>query len=224
MVDTGINRLGLSMEDLGDPAIGGLAVHTVHSHLACADESSPMNARQQALWTEATLHIGKCEASLANSAGIALGSAFHGHLTRPGLALYGGIPRAELADAIRQVASPQAAIIQRRNLNPGESVGYNATFTAPRAMPAAVVSLGYADGYLRSRGPGGYLVSAGRRLPLLGKVSMDMVVVDLTQAPELGEGDWLDVPYSLPEVAEHSSLSQYELLTVIGRRLRANPV
>ena len=220
MVDTGINRLGVPLADIGDPAIAALEIDVLMSHLASADENSALNAVQLARFR------GVCEAvparrrSLANSAGIALGPDFAFDLTRPGLSLYGGVPRSELQGAIRQVAFPQAAVIQVRQLAPGDSVGYNATFTARSPMRAGVVSLGYADGFLRSRGPGGALRHGAARLPLLGKVSMDMVVVDLTQAPEAREGDWLDVPFDLPEVARASGLSQYELLTTLGRRFR----
>ena len=220
MVDTGINRLGVPLADIGDPAIAALEIDVLMSHLASADENSALNAVQLARFR------GVCEAvparrrSLANSAGIALGPDFAFDLTRPGLSLYGGVPRGELAGEIRQVAFPQAAVIQVRQLAPGDSVGYNATFTARSPMRAGVVSLGYADGFLRSRGPGGALRHGAARLPLLGKVSMDMVVVDLTQAPEAREGDWLDVPFDLPEVARASGLSQYELLTTLGRRFR----
>jgi alanine racemase len=156
--------------------------------------------------------------SLANSAGIALGEAYAFDLTRPGLALYGGVPRPELAGTIRQVAFPQAAVLQLRDLSPGDSVGYNATFTADRPLRAATVSLGYADGFLRCWSAVGGLLHDETLLPLLGRVSMDMVVVDSTAAPGLREGDWLDVPYSLPEASAQSGLTQYELLTLLGRR------
>src|SRR5690606_12843639 len=158
--------------------------------------------------------------SLANSAGIALGQAFAFDLTRPGLALYGGIPRPEFAGEIRQVAHPQAAVLQLRDLSPGDSVGYNATFTADRRMRTATVSLGYADGFLRCWSGRGALRHGGAVLPLLGRVSMDMVVVDCTAVPELREGDWLDLPYHLPDSAARCDLSQYELLTLLGRRFR----
>ena len=105
-----------------------------------------------------------------------------------------------------------------RELQPGDSVGYNATFTATRPMRAATVSLGYEDGFLRCWGARGWLEHEGAKLPLLGKVSMDMVVVDLAAAPGLKEGDWLALPYALPEAAELSGLSQYELLTLLGER------
>src|SRR3546814_3762259 len=115
------------------------------SHLACADEDSDMNARQLAAFRSMLPLVPHQRASLANSAGIALGSDYAFDLTRPGLALYGGVPRAELAPAIRQVAYPQAAIIQLRDLEAGQSVGYNATFTAAAPLPAGVISIGYAD-------------------------------------------------------------------------------
>ncbi|WP_324263045.1 alanine racemase [Altererythrobacter sp. H2] len=218
MVDTGINRLGVSTDELGDPAIAALKVGTLMSHLACADEDSPMNARQLAHFRAAAALVPARARSMANSAGIALGSDYHFDLTRPGLSLYGGVPTGALAGHIRQVAFPQAAVIQRRQLSAGDSVGYNATFVADRPMPVAVVSLGYADGFLRCWGGKGGLALQGATLPLLGRVSMDMVVVDATAAPDLREGDWLDVPYDLPQASAASGLSQYELLTVLGKR------
>jgi alanine racemase len=218
MVDTGINRLGLPMSELGDPLIGELQVDILLSHLACADEDSPLNALQLQRWMEARRQIAHRRASLANSAGITLGPDYHGDLTRPGIALYGGVPCAALAGETSQVARPEAALIQVRQLGPGDSVGYNATFTADRAMLLGVVSLGYADGYLRCWSGKGLMRHQGRPLPVLGRISMDMTVIDLTAAPDLGEGDWIEVAYQLPEAAAVSGLSQYELLTGLGRR------
>ena len=220
MIDTGINRLGVPLAAIGDPTIAALEVDVLMSHLAFADEDSPLNSTQLARFHEVCAAIPAQRRSLANSAGIALGSDFAFDLTRPGLSLYGGIPRGELASDIRQVAYPQAAIIQVRELMAGDSVGYNAAFTASGSMRAGIVSLGYADGFLRARGPGGALHHGSARLPLLGKVSMDMIVVDLSAASDLREGDWLDVPFDLPEVAQACGLSQYELLTTLGRRFR----
>ncbi|QYU70502.1 hypothetical protein J4558_10455 [Leptolyngbya sp. 15MV] len=111
-------------------------------------------------------------------------------------------------------------MIHLRDLSPGDSVGYNATFTADRAMRAGVVSLGYADGYLRCWSGRGALRHGEARLPVLGRVSMDMVVVDLSAAPDLREGDWLDVPWHLPDAARVCGMSQYELLTGLGGRFR----
>jgi alanine racemase len=219
MVDSGINRLGLPMDALGEEVLGKLDVDVLMSHLASADEDVQLNAKQLARWEAARQAIPHRRASLANSAGITLGDAYHGDLTRPGLSLYGGIARAELAEHIRQVARPMAAIMQVRQLAAGDTVGYNATFTAPTAMRVGVIALGYADGYLRCWSSGkGAMLSEGRRLPVLGRVSMDMTVIDLTATPDLGEGDWVEADYSLVDGAKASGLSQYEMLTLLGRR------
>ncbi|MCB2088180.1 MAG: alanine racemase [Sphingomonadaceae bacterium] len=220
MVDSGINRLGIATHEIADPLIARLEIDTLMSHLASADEDSPMNARQLAAFRQVVQHLPARRTSLANSAGIALGEDYAFGLTRPGLALYGGIPRPELEGVIRQVAFPQAAVLQLRNLNAGDSVGYNATFTASEPMRVAVVSLGYADGFLRCRGPDSALLHEGRELPILGKVSMDMIVVDCANAPDLRDGDWLNVAQHLPDSSRDSGLSQYELLTLTGRRFR----
>ncbi len=220
MVDTGINRLGLPMAALGDPALAGLEVDTLMSHLASADEDAPQNAAQLSRFAQVCAAIPARRRSLANSAGIALGPAYAFDLTRPGIALYGGMPRSEFDEIIAQVVRPKAAILQVREVREGEGIGYNAAFRAPAAMRVGVVSLGYADGFLRSRGPGHALSHEGSALPLLGKVSMDMVVIDLSAAPALGEGDWVDIPFDLPAEAARSGLSQYELLTTTGLRQR----
>lgn len=218
MVDTGINRLGLPLDDLNDPVIAGLQVDVLHSHLASADEDVPQNEAQRLRWIEAQGLVQHRRASLANSAGIALGSAYHGDLTRPGIALYGGVPCAALAGQIRQVACPEAQIIQTRELESGDQVGYNATFTASGQMRVGVVSLGYADGYLRCWSGKGAMLAGDLRLPVLGRVSMDMTVIDLTHASHVGEGDWVALDYDLPAASALSGLSQYELLTTLGRR------
>ncbi|WP_325053188.1 alanine racemase [Erythrobacter insulae] len=221
MVDTGINRLGLAVGDLSDPSVQSLNIDVFMSHLACADEDSSMNARQLSAFREASGKVRYKRLSLANSAGIALGPDYAFDVTRPGLALYGGVPREELSGTIHQVAHIEAAIIQVREISAGECVGYNAEFQAPDSMRVGTVSLGYADGFLRARGRDFALEHGGRQLPLLGKVSMDMIVIDLTLAPDLTEGDWLKVPFYLPVAAQQSAVSQYELLTVLGHRLRA---
>ncbi|WP_285709925.1 alanine racemase [Erythrobacter oryzae] len=221
MVDTGINRLGIALSEAGDPAIAALDIDILMSHLASADERTAMNRMQAELLSEAAESIAHRRLSLANSAGIGLGESFAFDLTRPGLALYGGVPREELAEHIRPVAQVQAQLLQTRNLAPGEGVGYNATFIAPTHMRVGTVSIGYADGFLRARGPGNALFHAGRALPILGKVSMDMVVVDLAAGPDLAAGDWLDVPWNIADAAQQNALSAYELLTTIGPRLRA---
>lgn len=220
MVDTGMNRLGTSLNDLASPVISALQVDTLLSHLVSADEDKPLNRQQLARWQEARTAFRHQRASLANSAGIALGGDYLGNLTRPGLSLYGGVPRSELSDVIRQVVRPQAVIMQVRTVDAGETIGYNATFTAPSAMRVGTIALGYADGYLRCWSDTGMLHSRGAALRVLGRVSMDMCIVDLSNAPMLSEGDWVEADYSLPKASEISGLSQYELLTLMGRRFQ----
>jgi len=217
MVDTGINRLGIRPSEADHSAVAALEIFVLMSHLADADVDSAMNARQLAAFEVVCGRLDHRETSLANSAGLGLGEDYRFDLSRPGLALYGGVPRPELAGMIRQVAYPEAAIIQIREIEAGESVGYNATFRAERAMRIGVVSLGYADGILRAWG-GAAFEHRGRRLPILGKVSMDMIVLDLEAAPEISEGDWVSLPYDLPDAAQQTGLSQYELLTILGSR------
>lgn len=218
MVDTGMNRLGLPLGELGDPAVAALDIDVLHSHLVASEEDGAINELQRDRWNEARRTVSHARAALANSAGIALGADYHGDLTRPGLALYGGVPRRELATTIRQVVRPQVTVLQVRRIAAGETVGYNATFTAPCPMRVGTVAIGYADGYLRCWSGKGMLRSTGAAHRVLGRVSMDMTIVDLTDSPDVREGDWLEVDYALPEAAETSGLSQYELLTLLGRR------
>jgi alanine racemase len=218
MIDTGMNRLGIRPEEAGDPLIQALSVHTLMSHLSSADQDSAANAQQLAAFRAALPAVRHERASLANSAGLMLGSDYHFDVTRPGLALYGGIPCAELAAHIRPVARLEAAVIQRRHVRSGETIGYNGTFQAPRDMVVGIVSLGYADGFLRAWSGRGAFEANGSLLPLLGRVSMDMTAVDLANAPDLKEGDFLTIPYDLPDASAATGLSQYELLTTLGQR------
>ncbi|MEO7503553.1 MAG: alanine racemase [Sphingomicrobium sp.] len=216
MVDTGMNRLGLRVEELG--SLDGLAIDTLMSHLACADEDSAMNAAQLGRFREVVAAVPAKRASFANSAGICLGPDYGFDLVRPGLALYGGVPRAEAQGHITQVAFPEAEVIQRRTIRAGESVGYGATWSAPADTDAAIVNLGYADGYLRCFAGKGGARFGDAALPLIGRVSMDLVALDCAAAPHLAEGDWVTMDYALPAAAEASSLSQYELLTGLSQR------
>ncbi|MBH5322617.1 alanine racemase [Erythrobacter sp. JGD-13] len=217
MIDTGMNRLGITAADVSDPAIQALDIEIAMSHLACADEASPNNVAQLARFRECAQSVGARGLSLSNSAGLMLGPDYHFDLTRPGIALYGGAPVKAMRGKIAQVAYPEAAIIQIRDLSPGDSVGYNATWTAERPMRAATVSLGYADGFLRALGRDGVLHHGDDTLPILGKVSMDMIIVDVTNS-DVSERDFLSIPFDLPELSARSGLSQYELLTVLGGR------
>ncbi|AQR75253.1 alanine racemase [Sphingomonas sp. LM7] len=217
MVDTGMNRLGVSPEDISAGLLDGLEIETLMSHLACADEDVPLNDRQRTAFAALAGKTSAKRMSLANSAGIALGADYAFDLTRPGIALYGGRQRAA-HDGIRQVVTPEAQILQRRGVRAGEIVGYNATFTAAEDTQVAVLNLGYADGYLRCFSGKGRARSGGVKLPVIGRVSMDLTAICVDAAPDLGEGDWVSLDYALPETAALSGLSQYELLTGLGAR------
>jgi alanine racemase len=156
--------------------------------------------------------------SFANSAGICLGRDYSFDLVRPGLSLYGGIPRAEAQGNIRQVARVEAQIVQRRTIRAGESCGYGATFTAAADTEAAVLNIGYADGYLRGFSSRGAAFAGEYALPVIGRVSMDLIAIDVDAAPQLKAGDWVEIDYDLPSAAKQSGLSQYELLTTLGSR------
>jgi alanine racemase len=218
MIDTGMNRLGLSTVDVDSGLLDGLKIETLMSHLASADENVAQNAAQQKAFIALRGKTNAKRMSLANSAGICLGSDYAFDLTRPGLALYGGTPRSEAAGHITQVAYPEAQILQRRTVRAGESVGYNATFTATKDTELAILNLGYADGYLR--GFSGKGAADGGRFPVIGRVSMDLIAVCVDAEPSLGEGDWLTLDYDLPVAAAASGLSQYELLTGLGNRFK----
>ena len=156
--------------------------------------------------------------SIASSAGIALGADYHFDLTRPGLSLYGGVQRAAFEGVIRQVVTPEAQILQRRRVPAGGRIGYNATYTAPQDTDVAIINLGYADGYFRGFSNVGGAHASDVALPVLGRVSMDLVALGVDAAPELAEGDWVAIDYALPRAAKLSRMSQYELLTGLGAR------
>jgi alanine racemase len=216
MVDTGMNRLGLRPEET--PVLDGLTIDTLHSHLACADEDHPLSARQLEHFSDLATAIAARRYSLANSAGICLGPEYSFDLVRPGLALYGGIPRREAEGQIRQVARVEAQVVQRRTILAGETCGYGATFTAGADTQAAILNIGYADGYLRGFSARGSAFVGEFALPVLGRVSMDLIAIGCDAAPGLKEGDWVELDYHLPDAAAQSGLSQYELLTSLGDR------
>ncbi len=217
MIDTGMNRLGLRIDEVG--LVDGLEIHTLHSHLACADEDSAMNAVQRDRFAAVAATVKARRYALANSAGICLGRDFSFDLVRPGLALYGGVPREEAIGHIAQVAYPEAEVVQRRTIRAGETCGYGATWTAAANTEAAIVNIGYADGYLRCFAGKGSASVGGKALPLIGRVSMDLIALDASAAPELAEGDWVTLDYDLSAAADASGLSQYELLTGLSDRL-----
>jgi len=216
MVDTGINRLGLRPTEID--ALSGLNIDTLHSHLACADEDSAMNVMQLERFRAVVSVVAARRYSLANSAGICLGRDYSFNLVRPGISLYGGVQRPEAEGNIRQVARVEAQIVQRRTVPEGETCGYGATFRAEEDTEAAILNIGYADGYLRGFSSHGSAFAGEFALPVLGRVSMDRIAGGCGAAPGLKEGDWVEIDYDLPSASKQSGLSQYELLTTLGSR------
>jgi alanine racemase len=216
MIDTGMNRLGLRPTQID--LLGGLAIDTLHSHLACADEDSAMNVMQLERFRAVASAVPARRYSMANSAGICLGRNYSFDLVRPGLSLYGGVQRREAQGNIRQVARVEVQIVQRRTIPAGETCGYGATFHADKDTEVAILNIGYADGYLRGFSSHGSAFAGEFALPVLGRVSMDLVAVGVDSAPGLREGDWVEIDYDLPSASKQSGLSQYELLTTLGSR------
>ena len=218
MVDTGMNRLGLSPAEAVSGLLDGLNIDVLHSHLACADDPAhPMNARQLAAFRAVTAHVPAGRRALANSCGVRLGPDYAFDLTRPGLGLYGGGP-APGNSPLAPVAAIEARVVQVRNLMVGQTVGYGATFTASRPTRLAVVALGYADGYPIALSNTGHAIADGTICPVAGRVSMDLTAFDVTGAPQLAEGDWLAIGFDLAATAAACGRSQYELLTGLGHR------
>jgi alanine racemase len=228
-IDTGMTRTGLGAEDVerlrteaGRHA--ALQLVLVMSHLACADEPEHMmNLAQLTRFENLRRAWPDVPWSLANSAGIFLGARFHGDLVRPGIALYGGRPQLNGANPMTEVVRLEGRVVQIRTVREPASVGYGATQRVLPPARLATVGVGYADGYPRSLSGRGYLCRAGARAPLIGRVSMDLVTVDVS-APAfdtLATGDYLELiggGAPLEEVAALAGTLNYELLTSLSRR------
>ena len=230
-IDTGLNRLGLRPEEARALAeapdrLKGLELVLVMSHLACApDPGHPMNRAQLERFEAVSAMCPGVRRSLANSGGIFLGPEFHFDLVRPGITLYGGGPRERHDPRISAVACLDAPIVQVRTVPPGESVGYDATFTARAPTQVAIILAGHADGYLRQGAGRAQVWFEGAMRPVLGSVSMDLLAVDVTGCRTAAPGARVEVlgPHALvDEVAAASGTISYEVLVRIGERaLRA---
>jgi alanine racemase len=218
MVDSGINRLGIGPEQMHSGLFASLDIDILMTHLACADEDSPENEAQLASFLSMSQAVPARRRSMANSSGIMLGRDYHFDLTRPGMALYGGITRPELRPHIKQVVRIQSQVLQIRKHNIGARIGYNGTYVCGGETKVATCSIGYADGYRRNFSGSGMVSFGNISLPVIGRVSMDLITVDATNSSALVEGDWVDVEYSLELASMQSGLSQYELLTGLGQR------
>lgn len=215
MVDTGMNRLGLAPTELG--GVSGFPVPILHSHLACADDPDhPLTLRQLAAFQALSGHLPEAKRALANSAGICWGPAFSFDAVRPGLGLYGGVPHPDAS--VQSVVTPDARVIQVRPVPVGETVGYGATWVATRPSRIAILNIGYADGLPRLLAPRLRAMAGSQPLPLAGRISMDMIAVDVTDA-DVAEGDWLALDLDLAALTDGTSLAQYELLVRLSPRL-----
>ena len=232
-IDTGMNRLGLTVTEAQGiiPRInaGDHGITLVMSHLASAElVNNQTNARQLAAFREIASHFTNVPASLSNSSGIYLGAQFQFDMVRPGAALYGVNPTPEADNPMQPVVELKARIIQTRNVERGETVGYGGTWTARRPTKLAIISAGYADGYFRAASAndgtrGAEVMVAGKRCPVAGRISMDLIAVDITDLPAnaarrghmvtlIGEGITVD------ELAHHFGTIGYEVLTSLGHR------
>ena len=232
-IDTGMNRLGLTISEAQGiiPRInaGDHGITLVMSHLASAEQlNSPMNAKQLTAFREIASLFAGVPVSLSNSSGIFLSPQFQFDLVRPGAALYGVNPTPEADNPMQPVVDLKARIVQIRNIDRGETVGYGGTWTARRPTRLAIVAAGYADGYFRAASSndgtrGADVVVAGKRCPIAGRISMDLMAVDVTELDKnavrrghmvtlIGEGITVD------ELAHHFGTIGYEVLTSLGRR------
>ncbi len=228
-VDTGMNRLGLSLEEAAAIAprihAGNHGITLLMSHFACSDEPAhPLNAQQIERFRQVRMLYRGIPASLANSSGIFLGSAAHCDLVRPGAALYGINPTPGARNPLQPVVELKARVLQIRDLALGATVGYGATWTAKRDTRLAIIAAGYADGYPRAAAePGRQVLIAHSRCPIVGRVSMDLFAVDVTDLPPgaVHRGDFATLiggALSLDQVAAQAGTIGYELLTHLGHR------
>ena len=222
-VDSGLNRLGLRLEEAEALAgQGGLQVAVIMSHLACgASFDHPMNHRQaQAFESIRALYPGAL-ASLSNSGGLFHGGGFLHELVRPGITLYGGGPFDAPDGRVKPVVTLEAPVLQVRDVRAGESIGYDEGFTATEPLKVAIIAAGHADGVLRAQSPAGYGWFDGARRRFLGRISMDLIAIDVSQgtAPRPGDRVQLIGPeLPIDEVAAAASTIAYEILTRLGDR------
>ncbi len=228
-IDTGMARLGLTtreFERLADDQLrsGAICWRAVISHLACADQQGhPLNAQQRARFVAARRRFGGIPGSLAASSGIFLSREFHFDFVRPGAALYGVNPRSDAANPMRQIVRLSARILQVRDVDAGQPVGYGATHVMSAAGRLATVAVGYADGWLRSLSHRGSGRIGGVRVPLLGRVSMDLAVFDVSAVDPLvaRPGAFIELlgdDFGVDAAAADGGTIGYEILTALGRR------
>ncbi|GAB4238109.1 MAG: alanine racemase [Kiloniellaceae bacterium] len=228
-LDSGMCRLGLPPQEVArlraaPELLEGVVPVCLLSHLACADEPAhPMNAAQLAALKEALTALPRAPVSFCNSSGIFLGRDYHFDLARPGVALYGVNPTPAAANPMQPVVRLLARILQVRQIDAPQTVGYGATHRATGPARIATVAAGYADGYLRSISGRGHAWVAGHRVPVVGRVSMDLLALDVTGvAPEqVRPGQWaelLNAEQDADALAREAGTIGYEILTALGAR------
>jgi alanine racemase len=228
-VDTGLARLGLAPDELARLAaepelLAGIPLAAVMSHLACADEKQhPLNAQQLADFRRAVAQLPRAPASLAASSGIFLGHDYHFDIARPGAALYGVNPTPGRANPMAQVVRLKGRILQVRDIDRGMTVGYGAAQRMERSGRLATIAIGYADGWLRSSSHRGSVSLAGQQAAVIGRISMDLLTVDVTGIdPALARTgafvDLIDEQHDVDAVAAVAGTIGYEILTALGRR------
>lgn len=219
--DTGMSRLGLSARDAPELDTSGLTLEFIMTHLVSADSpNDPRNAAQATAFRAISRHFPKTRTSLANSSGIFLGKLTHSTLARPGAALYGINPTPHLPNPMRSTVRLTAPILQVQHLNPGDTAGYNGTWTAQRPSRIAVLGIGYADGVHRALSNQATAVFDGTPVPLVGRVSMDLTTFDITDT-NAQQGDRIELlgPRHGPdELAREAGTNGYEILTALGNR------
>jgi alanine racemase len=227
--DSGMNRLALSPAELAvlsgnGELLEGIELKLVMSHLISSElPEAPSNAEQLRRFQALRRQFPMVKASLANSSGMFLGPEFLADVTRPGAALYGLNPTPEQKNPMRAVARLSARILSVREIAPGETVGYNATWTATRPSRIATVAAGYADGILRSLSGSATARFDGKPVPLVGRVSMDLATFDVTDQPEAVPGKTLELlgpEHDADALAREAGTNGYEILTSLGRRYR----
>ena len=225
-VDTGMNRLGLSVEEalalVDDPLVRQAGIDLLMTHLVSAElPDDSVNARQAADFARLRAALPGLPASFANSSGVFLGRAAHHDLLRPGYALFGGNPTPGSPNPMRPVVRLEATIVQVRTVSAGESAGYNGRWTADRPRRLATLSLGYADGYPRAASGRGTALVNGVPCPMVGLISMDLVILDVTDAPEPKRGDTavlIGDGLDIDTVGRAAGTIGYEILTGLGSR------
>ncbi len=192
------------------------------SHLACADTPThALNAEQQAAFGGLVQRLKPPQASLAASSGIFLGPAYHFDMVRPGISLYGGRPNEQAENPMRPVVRLSAKVLQIRDVDAQQTVGYGATHRFDGPTRVATIAVGYADGYLRSLSGVGEAQVGNVVVPVIGRISMDLVTLDVTALPALRQGDSVDLigpSISVDSVADRAGTISYEILVRLGHR------